>query len=314
MLPIIVSAFSFCAVAGGVMLIGTYFSRHRLRAEMLTERRLRELDGSTEQANILSIFKQSSLQSDEQRTTKKRILQAIDRLIDNSEIGCSIKTFLWGSIFLGLAVGAGLYFVISWVAIPLGLASVFAPMALLIMMQRSRNRKLVEQLPGVFQSISRAVRSGKTVNSAMRNIADRFPKPICKEFALCCEQQDRGLTKELAFRKLGERSGVMDMQIFVVALLVQSKSGGDLPDLLQNLASTMEKRGRLKQRVRTLTSEGRMQAVVLLMLPVAAFVALQFIAPDYVETLLTKKELLFMTAGLQCLGFFWIYRIINFRF
>ncbi|WP_143544019.1 type II secretion system F family protein [Rhodopirellula sp. MGV] len=281
---------------------------------MITERRLRDLGGSMEEGSILSIFKQSSLQTEEHDSPKQKLVKALARLIENTEIDCSVRTFCWGSLGAGVVLGVAAFWLIGWVAIPIGVFTVFVPAIMLEMMRRARNRKLIEQLPGVFQSISRAVRSGKTVNSAMRSIADRFPKPISTEFALCCEQQDRGLAKELALRKLGERTGVMDLQIFVVALLVQSKSGGDLPELLQNLSATMEKRGRLKQRVKTLTSEGRMQAFVLLMLPVVAFIALQFIAPDYVEVLMTKKELLLVTAALQAVGFFWIYRIVNFRF
>lgn len=72
----------------------------------------------------------------------------------------------------------------------------------------------------------------------------------------------------------------MELQIFVVAVLVQAKSGGDLAELLDNLATMVRKRLKLKDRIRALTGEGRMQAIVLIVLPVVAFAGVMFLAPD----------------------------------
>lgn len=102
--------------------------------------------------------------------------------------------------------------------------------------------------------------------------------------------------------------------MLVVALLVQTRSGGNLIELLENLSGTIQKRLRLEGRVRALTGEGRMQAAVLIALPSVAFGALFFIARDYVGTLLMYPGLLAVSFGAQLLGALWIRRCIRFEY
>src|SRR5262249_17945198 len=135
-----------------------------------------------------------------------------------------------------------------------------------------------------------------------------------EEFALCYEQQNLGVSRESALRKLAARTGVMELQIFVVALLVQAKSGGDLVELLDGLAAMIRKRLKLKDRVRALTGEGRMQAPVLLVLPMAAVVGMVVLSPDYAKSLLDRPWLLAGTAVAQIAGAVWVRRIVHFEY
>ncbi len=162
--------------------------------------------------------------------------------------------------------------------------------------------------------ISRAVRAGQTVPAALKIIAEDFQPPVAEEFALCYEQQNLGMSRESALRKLAERSGIMELEIFVVALLVQAKSGGDLVELLDNLAGMIQKRLKLKDRVRALTGEGRMQALVLLVLPIAGMFGILFLSPDYAKALVDRPWLLVATAAAQIVGALWVRRIVNFEY
>ncbi len=150
--------------------------------------------------------------------------------------------------------------------------------------------------------------------SALQIIAEDFDPPISTEFALCYEQQNLGISRETALRTLAARSGIMELQIFVVALLVQAKSGGDLVELLDNLALMIRKRLKLKDRVRALTGEGRMQARVLIILPVAALFGIIYLSPDYAKALLDRPWLLAATAAAQAAGAFWVRKIVNFEY
>jgi tight adherence protein B len=158
------------------------------------------------------------------------------------------------------------------------------------------------------------VRAGQTVPAALKIIAHDFQPPISQEFGLCYEQQNLGVSRESALRKLAQRTGIMELQIFVVALLVQAKSGGDLVELLDNLAGMIRKRLKLADRVRALTGEGRMQALVLTILPIAALAALLVCSPQYAQSLLDRPWLLAATAVAQAAGTFWIRRIVNFEY
>jgi tight adherence protein B len=161
--------------------------------------------------------------------------------------------------------------------------------------------------------ISRAVRSGQTVPAAMQLVAHDSEAPLSLEFGLCCDQQNLGIPADVALRKLAQRTALMELQIFVVALLVQSRSGGNLVDLLDNLAGMARKRLRLQAKVRALTGEGRMQAGVLMVLPAVALLALIVVAPDYVQVLLEQPWFLATIGGLQLIGALWVRRIANFE-
>jgi tight adherence protein B len=106
----------------------------------------------------------------------------------------------------------------------------------------------------------------------------------------------------------------MELQILVVALLVQIRAGGNLAELLGNLSQMVQKRLRLQERVRALTGEGRMQAAVLIALPTVAFVLLLFIARDYVMTLWAYPSLLAASLTAQFVGAIWIRRCIHFDY
>lgn len=235
-------------------------------------------------------------------------------LLERAGIACSLKLFLYGSAASGLLCGAVASLLAPWtvvMAFPLGL---LIPLAIVYAKRNSRQRKLTRQLPEVFQIISRAVAAGQTVPAALRMIADDYQSPVKEEFALCYEQQDLGMARDLALRKLADRTQIMELQIFVVALLVQTRSGGDLVELLDNLAAIVQKRLRLKTRIRSLTGEGRMQALVLIVLPIVAFVAIFIFSPEYAGLLLDKPYLLGATAAAQLLGAFWIHRIVHFEY
>ncbi len=122
------------------------------------------------------------------------------------------------------------------------------------------------------------------------------------------------MSDELALRNLAKRTGIIEIRIFVVALLVQSRCGGDLIKMLANLTEMIRKRLKLKRRVRAMTGENRLQAVILIVLPILAFAGLSILAPDYVSELLKRPWLLTLTATAQLLGALWIRHYINFEY
>ena len=83
--------------------------------------------------------------------------------------------------------------------------------------------------------MGRVIRAGQTMSQALQAVADEFPPPIAGEFAYCYEQQNLGLSPETALRDLARRTGLMELKIFVLALLVQQQTGGNLAELLDKL-------------------------------------------------------------------------------
>lgn len=201
-----------------------------------------------------------------------------------------------------------------WLGAALGIAGMLSPFGVLMVCTQRRQKLMSRQLPEAFSMISRAVKAGQTIPSALQIVATDFEPPISTEFARCHEKQNLGISRESALRQLAQRAGIMELQIFVVAILVQSRSGGDLIELLDNLSGMIRKRLKLKERVRALTGEGRTQAVVLIILPVAAFVGIILTAPDYAQFLIDRPMLLVATAAAQLVGALWIRKIVNFEY
>lgn len=210
-----------------------------------------------------------------------------------------------------LAAALGVHPLIAVACAPVGFA---VPLACLIVARQKRIDRLCSQLPEAFELMSRAVRAGQTMASAFQAVADQMPPPISEEFALCYEKQSLGLPYDVALRELGRRTGVMELQMFVVALLVQRQSGGSPVEMLQTLSSVIRKRIKLSGKVKSLTAEGRMQALVLLLLPPAAMAAMMTLNREYVEKLLDRTWLLGAITASEIVGALWIRRIVRIRY
>ena len=129
--------------------------------------------------------------------------------------------------------------------------------------------------------MGRVIRAGQTMSQALQAVADEFPPPIAGEFAYCYEQQNLGLPPEAALRDLARRTGLLEIKIFVLALLVQQQTGGNLAELLDKLSDVIRERYQIRGKIKALTAEGRMQAIVLLALPPALFLIMLVMNRDY---------------------------------
>jgi tight adherence protein B len=174
--------------------------------------------------------------------------------------------------------------------------------------------KLMGQLPDAFDLMGRVIRAGQTMSQALQAVADEFDAPISVEFAYCYEQQNLGLAPELALRDLARRTGLLEVKIFVLALLIQQQAGGNLAELLDKLAAIIRERFRIRGKIRSLTAEGRIQALVLLALPPGMFFLILFLNRAYEQVLLDNPVILVVTLIFQVIGALWIRKIVNFDF
>lgn len=212
--------------------------------------------------------------------------------------GLVLGMLLHGPILAGLgALGLGL-----------------APLLYVRQQQKARHDRFLMQLPAAFDLMARVLRSGHSVPQAFQAVADSFEPPIAGEFAHCQEQQNLGLLPEVTYRELGRRTGVLEIKIFVMAMLIQRQTGGNLSEVLERLAALVRERVRLRNHVRTLTAEGRMQAVVLLVLPPVMFFVMRFVNRPYADVLLDHSGLLGAMMASMAVGALWIRKIIQFDF
>jgi tight adherence protein B len=188
------------------------------------------------------------------------------------------------------------------------------PLLYVLAKRKARLGKMLAQLPDAFELMARVLRAGQTTSQSLQAVGDEFAPPLAAEFAYCFEQQNLGLSPELAMRDLARRTGLLEMKIFVLGLLVQQQTGGNLADLLDKLSGMVRSRDRVRGKISALTAESRMQAVVLLALPPALFGLFFLISPAYPLALLKYPWILVGVAASELLGALCLRSIVNFDF
>jgi tight adherence protein B len=183
--------------------------------------------------------------------------------------------------------------------------------------RKKRMHKLESQLPDSIDSLARAVRAGHPLSESLRMVAEETPEPLASELQMTVEEQRFGIPFHDAMMSLGDRVAIMDVRILVTAILVQKEVGGNLTDILEQIAETMRARFNLRRQVRIYTAQGRMSGYTLAALPVLVGLIISFINPDYLQTLFVDPIGQAMLAGgilLQTIGLLWIRKIVDVRY
>lgn len=236
----------------------------------------------------------------------------VDDLILASELPVTRRQFLTAAGGLGLTlglVGAAIGGVI------LGAGAAAAGVAALPLYARyrreARREKMLQQLPNAFALMARVIRAGHSVPQAMQAVAEAFENPLAAEFSRCQQQQSLGIRPEVTFQDMAQCTGILEVRVFVTAMLIQRQAGGNLSEMLDRLSALIRDRLRIRKQVRTLTAEGRLQGLTLFVLPFLVFGALMVINRKYAMVLLEHPSLLLATGAVMGVGVLWIRRIIN---
>ncbi len=248
------------------------------------------------------------------RPTVAGLKKGLERLLLTADVPMPPGRFLLLTLTTGLVLAlAGAWFG-RWPGGAAGFeAGVALPFVFLHAKRQARRQKLIHQLPKAFDLMARVIRAGQSVPQAFQAVGDALEEPIAGEFTRCQQQQNLGLPPEVVFPEMAKRSEIVELRIFVMAMLVQRQAGGNLSDVLERLAVLLRSRQRLRQQVRTLTAEGRLQGLALVVLPFVMFAAMFFINRPYAEILLQHVPLLCGTIALMLLGVVWIRSIVNFQ-
>ena len=235
--------------------------------------------------------------------------------IDQSGIDASPVALFGMSCLIGVIPAAAVgYFVNGWVAMAVYSLLALFPIGLVAFKRRQRSNRLREQLPDALDLMSRMLRAGQTIQQSFRGVADEFQEPIADEFGFCYEQQNLGLSTDLAMYEMARRTGVLELRILVVALTIHRRTGGNLSELLDNLSAVVRDRYRIYGQIKALTADGRMQAAILLALPPLLLIVLSLLNRDYITVLFQFPMLLVGMFIFELLGAIWLHKIVSFDF
>jgi tight adherence protein B len=177
-----------------------------------------------------------------------------------------------------------------------------------------RLRRFEEQLPGAIDLMGRAIRAGHPLSAGLQMVADESIDPVAGEFRQVFEEQRFGLPFDDSMYGIADRVPLVDVRILITAILIQREVGGNLAEVLDNLAEVIRERFKIRRQLRVITAQGRMSGYVLAVMPIAVGLAIMIINPPYVKILFYHPigKLLTLTAViLQILGYLWIRKIVD---
>ena len=216
--------------------------------------------------------------------------------------------------------GVALYFICymeEWgiiTAVLFGLLGFALPAMFVAIRRTQRLRKFEKNFPEAIDLLSRAIRAGHAVTAGLEMMSKETAQPVAGEFRMVFEENNFGLPLRDALHNLTERVPLVDVRFFVTGLVVQKETGGNLVELLENLASVIRERFKIRGEVRTKTAQGRFTAAILIALPPTFLLITRAINPEYTSVLFTDplgRTLLGVGAFLQIVGSLIIWKIVN---
>jgi tight adherence protein B len=241
---------------------------------------------------------------------------AIGRWIEQSGMRVSLS----GVFLMAVGLGVVMAMVATMVtrtpmAMPLGFALGFALPFLLLRMKRTRRlRKFEEEFPEALDLIARALKAGHAFATGLKMVADEMEEPVGPEFRKTFDEQNFGLPLKDALENLTLRIPILDVRFFATAVLIQRETGGNLSEILENLAHVVRERFKILRQVRVYTAHGRLTGYVLLALPAFLGVALSFINPEHMNLLFRERMgqmMLIAAMVMQFIGYMWIKQVVK---
>jgi tight adherence protein B len=174
--------------------------------------------------------------------------------------------------------------------------------------------KFEEHFPEALDLLSRAVRAGHAFSAGMKMVADELDDPVGPEFRKAFDEQNYGLPLKESLNALAERIPLLDVKFFATAVLIQRETGGNLAEILDNLANVVRERFKIRRQVRVHTAHGRFTGYVLMALPAFLAIALMFINPEHMNLLFEEqigKMMIVACIVMQAIGFIWIKQIVK---
>ena len=312
-------------ILGVALVIGGYVGATQVPGmvmERKLESRLQEISQAPEELR-------TNHGKDLLKASKSGPLPGLDRFLKGTTRGSSIGRWLEQTgvhttisavliIALVLAVVVGLIVATAvrarW-SLPVGAAVGFAlPFMVLNHKRGKRLRTFEEAFPEALDLISRALKAGHAFATGLKMVADEMDEPVGPEFRKTFDEQNFGLPLKDALDNLTQRLPIIDVRFFATAVLIQRETGGNLSEILENLAHVVRERFKILRQVRVYTAHGRLTGYVLLALPAVLCIALAFINPEHMNLLFRERmgQMLLLTAVvMQVIGYVWIRQVVK---
>lgn len=248
-----------------------------------------------------------------QTLTKKR-QEKLSKKIEGMYIQTSAKQYMFFYIFapvifaaIGFALTRGQQQLIAVGAgILLGIA---LPSFIFSFLSSKRKKQFYEQLTDALMMMNSSLKGGLSLLQSMEVVADEMPPPISQEFSILIGENKMGVALETSFDRLYKRMGSAALQQFISAVLLARETGGNLPVIFNRIIGTIRENRKIQQNIETLTLQGKIQGVVMSLLPVGFGLFVYHSTPEHFQIMIDSeigRTLLIVAAVLQVAGAFLI--------
>ena len=239
-------------------------------------------------------------------------------MLDQAKLSWTVgRFFFFSAVLMLIGAAIGNWWIpadfFGWLP---GIALGTIPLVWVMYRRAGRFRRFNLTLPDAIDLMSRALRAGHALPSALSMVADEISDPLGPEFRRTADELNYGLPFREALLNLERRFPVRDLRFLVTAILVQKESGGNLITLLDKSAAVLRSRIHLAQKVRVFTAQGRLTGVILMALPFVCFIALNLVSPGYTKPLFENeigRRMVYGTILSLAIGLFLIRRIIRIK-
>lgn len=284
------------------------------------EKRLQAMSAGAHQKNS-SLVKQRLLSQTpgiEQLLLQIPRIHQLDRLIMQSGLNLSVAKFI-GLMLLAVATGVVIALLLRLPVFAVVIIGSVAGLLPLLYMQGAKHNRMIaieQQLPDALDLMGRAMTAGHAFPSALQMVGGEMPEPIASEFRIVFDEINYGISTQEALVNLTTRVPSTDLSYFVIAVLIQRETGGNLAELLGNISGLIRARLKLLGTVRVLSAEGRLSAWILTLLPFALGFVLQLMNPKFLSVLWTDpigQKMVGAALFLMAVGIFAMWRITKIR-
>ncbi|HEX8026985.1 MAG TPA: type II secretion system F family protein [Vicinamibacterales bacterium] len=250
---------------------------------------------------------------------RRHVINPVQQLMVEAGLKYTAGAFLLASLVVGAAAAVFVWMMFKVIAVSViaGVAAAFLPLFYVRYKRTKRLQTFEEQFPEAIDLIARALRAGHALTTGLGMVADEIPAPVGEEFKRLYDEQNFGMSLPEAMRAMARRVPVLDARFFVTAVLTQREAGGNLSEVLDNLASVMRERFKMKRQVRVASAHGRLSAWILALMAPGLAAILFTLSPNFMRVLFEDPwgmQLLLIAGTLQLIGTVIISRLVRIEY
>lgn len=302
---------------------GGYYALRKIRSPEKREvlRRLRGYSTSDYERQIIDIMRKSML-SDvpwlNRALLRIRWTDHLSRLIEQSGTESTLGVF----ILLSIVLASGGFVILLWLTSHFLLSLMIAlflgvlPFLFVYIKKKRRMEKFQRQLPDALDLIARALKAGHAFTGGLKMVGDEIEDPVGMEFEKTLHEINFGLGIPEALKNLMQRVDCPDLRFFIISVIIQRETGGNLAEILGKISYLIRERFKLQSRVQVLASEGKLSAIILVAIPFVIALALSVLNPGYIRTLFIDpvgKALVAFALFMMGMGIFVMKRMIEIK-